>query len=292
MLVDIDIKSGFCFGVVHAIEAAEAELEQSGELLCLGDIVHNSMEVERLKSKGLRIIDHEKFKTLRNCKILIRAHGEPPETYMIAKENNIELIDASCPIVLTLQGKIRKGYDEIKSKGGQIVIYGKDGHAEVVGLKGHSGNKAIIINNSSDIEQIDFSKPVRFYAQTTQNPAKFQELSNEIEHRMKSALEKNNKIDFKAFDSICRRVSNRAPELEAFVVDYDVVIFASDSKSSNGKYLFEICKAANPKTYFAGSIEELQPEWTKDAARVGVCGATSTPRWVMEGIRDRILSGI
>lgn len=290
MIVEIDKNSGFCFGVVRAIESAENELKESDELLCLGDIVHNCMEVKRLKNSGLKTIKHEQFKKLKNRKVLIRAHGEPPETYSVAVKNNITLVDATCPIVISLQKKIRKGSEEIKSKGGQIVIYGKDGHAEVVGLKGHAGESVVIVSDSDDLHKIDFSRPVRFYSQTTQNPEQFEALKNEIIKGMKEHNEASEEIDFKAFNTICHRVSNRAPELESFVSRHDVIIFASDKKSSNGKYLFEICLMANPNTHFVTGANDLKDEWLKGAESVGICGATSTPLWVMKEIRKKILS--
>jgi 4-hydroxy-3-methylbut-2-en-1-yl diphosphate reductase len=290
MIVNIDDKSGFCFGVVRAIEAAERELNTEEILFCLGDIVHNTMEVERLKQKGLTIITHDEFRLMKNCRVLIRAHGEPPETYEIAKANNITLIDASCPIVLTLQQKIRKGCAEILPNDGQIVIFGKEGHAEVVGLKGQVKCKVIIIGNVGDLDQIDYSKPVRFYAQTTQKPEEFAILRDEIKNRLAAAVKDIDNIDFKAFDSICRRVSNRAPELTVFARSHDVVIFASDKKSSNGNYLFSVCKAANPASFFVESVEEVDLDWVRKVDRVGICGATSTPSWVMEAIRNKILS--
>lgn len=290
MRVEIDKNSGFCFGVVRAIESAENELKESDELLCLGDIVHNCMEVKRLKNSGLKIINHEQFKKLKNRKVLIRAHGEPPETYSIARKNNITLVDASCPIVISLQKKIRKGAEEIKSKDGQIVIYGKDGHAEVVGLKGHAGESTVVVSNTDDLDKIDFSRPVRFYSQTTQNLQQFEELKSEIIRRMTEQNNNSEEIDFKTYDTICRRVSNRAPELENFARKHDVVIFASDRKSSNGKYLFGICRSANSRTHFVANADDLKREWFMDAHSAGICGATSTPFWVMDEIRKKILS--
>jgi 4-hydroxy-3-methylbut-2-en-1-yl diphosphate reductase len=289
MIVNIDTGSGFCFGVVRAIEAAEKELQSDEILFSLGDIVHNTMEVERLSGKGLKVISHDEFKLMKDCRVLIRAHGEPPETYEIAKNNNITLIDASCPIVLNLQRKIRFGCDEVKEKDGQIVIFGKEGHAEVVGLKGQVNCRVIIIGNQDDLDKIDYTKPVRFYAQTTQKPDEFAILRDEIRIRLQAAASDDTAIDFKEFDSICRRVSNRAPELALFAESHDVIIFASDHKSSNGKFLFGICKNANPASYFVEQIEEVDLDWVKSAKKVGICGATSTPRWVMEQIRDKIL---
>ncbi len=288
MKIEIDDKSGFCFGVVHAIEAAERELAKSDMLYCLGDIVHNSIEVERLTNLGLKIIDHEQFRQIRNARVLIRAHGEPPETYATAKKNNITLIDASCPIVLSLQNKIRLGYDEIMADDGQIIIFGKEGHAEVIGLKGQANGNVIVISDFKDLDQIDFSKPVRFFAQTTQNPDEFKTLHERIRQQMEDVLGRPGEINFKAYDSICRQVSNRAPELKRFAQKHDVVIFVSDPKSSNGMFLYSICKSSNQRTHFAAHIDDIKPEWIRDAASVGICGATSTPRWVMEEIREKI----
>jgi 4-hydroxy-3-methylbut-2-en-1-yl diphosphate reductase len=291
MIVDIDQKSGFCFGVVRAIAAAELELEKDKPLYCLGDIVHNSVEVSRLSSMGLKVIDHTAFKALRDCKVLIRAHGEPPETYTIAQQNNITLVDASCPIVLNLQSRIRKGFEETAGQDGEIIIFGKEGHAEVIGLKGQAQGRVRVIQQMDDLDGVDFSRPIRFFAQTTQDPATFAMLRDEIIRR-KTDVDGTSpeEIDFKAFDSICRQVSNRAPELRKFAQSYDVVIFASDHKSSNGKYLYQVCKAENPNTYFISTPDELTPSMVAGNQRIGICGATSTPGWVMEEIRSRILA--
>lgn len=289
MIVEIDKKSGFCFGVVHAIEAAEYELEKTESLYCLGDIVHNSLEVERLNGIGLRVIDNEKFQVLRDSKVLIRAHGEPPETYALARKNNIQLTDASCPIVLNLQNKIQKGFEEMQKLDGQIVIFGKEGHAEVIGLKGQAKGRAIVISGIADLDKINFQKPLRLYAQTTQSPEKLQEIKTAIQKRY---LETGNTEDFwfKAFDTICRQVSNRAPELMEFAKKFDVVLFVSDQKSSNGQYLLSVCKESNAQTHFVSKTENIDSEWFKNANSVGICGATSTPQWVMEEIRDAVLA--
>ncbi|MFO7722512.1 MAG: 4-hydroxy-3-methylbut-2-enyl diphosphate reductase, partial [Bacteroidales bacterium] len=236
----------------------------------------------------LKVITHEQFRRMRDCRVLIRAHGEPPETYQIARENNITLIDASCPIVLNLQRKIRGGCDEVRDKHGQIVIFGKEGHAEVIGLKGQVSCRVIIIGNMKDLDKIDYSKPVRFYAQTTQKPNEFALLRDEIAKRLTENAAHPDDIDFKAFDSICRRVSNREPELAIFAKSHDVIIFASDHKSSNGNFLFSVCKAANPASYFVETVEEVDMAWIRDAHKIGICGATSTPSWVMEEIRNKI----
>lgn len=277
--ITIDEHSGFCFGVVYAIQQAEDELDDSGELYCLGDIVHNDLEVERLNKKGLRIISHEDFRNLRNCKVLIRAHGEPPETYRIALENNIELIDASCPVVLKLQNRIKNSYDKMADEG-QVVIYGQQGHAEVNGLQGQTNGEAIIITIEEDLEQIDFKKPVDLFSQTTKSTSGF--------YNMKSLIESNASSEVKANDTICRQVSNRDPRLRDFANKYDVVIFVSGKKSSNGKVLYNVCKAENPNTYFVSGLDELKSEWFQHVAKIGVCGATSTPMWLMQQIAESI----
>lgn len=282
MIIDIDINSGFCFGVVNAICKAEEELEKHGQLFCLGDIVHNNAELERLKKKGLKIIDKEQFKNLENTKVLIRAHGEPPETYVIAKEKNIELIDASCSVVLKLQQRIRKKYIEYNGSG-QIVIFGKEGHAEVNGLVGQTEGKAIVINSNKDLNKIDFSKPISLFSQTTMSIEGFVALSNEIRRLMEEAT---GLIDIPLYvnDTICRQVSNRAPHLEKFSKNYDVILFVSGKDSSNGKVLYEICKNSNEHSYFITGIKDIDSLWLKSASSVGICGATSTPRWLMEEV--------
>ena len=283
MKVTIDSNSGFCFGVVNAIKAADIELEKSGHLYCLGDIVHNTIEVARLKIKGLEIIDYDKFKNLKNCKVLIRAHGEPPETYEIAKKNNIELIDTSCVVVKKLQNKIKDNFEKMKKAGGQIVIYGKKDHPEVIGLAGQTEYKAIIIESIENIDKIDFTKPVRLYAQTTKSVMEFKKISSNIQNRMKLAND-GKQIDFITVDSICRQVANRAPKLKEFSQNNDVIIFVSDKKSSNGEFLYKVCKEANPNSHFVSEVADIKKEWFEDFNTVGVCGATSTPFWLMEEI--------
>lgn len=287
MKIEIDSNSGFCFGVVNAIQLAEMELEKNDTLFCLGDIVHNSAEVERLEKKGLISINHEQFKTLKNCKVLLRAHGEPPETYETAIKNNIQLIDASCPVVLKLQNNIKLGFDTILAKGGQVVIFGKEGHAEVNGLVGQTNGKAIVISGLEDLNKIDFSKPVNLFAQTTKNIEGFYEIQKEIKNRMVE-IQGTKKVEFIANDTICRQVSHRQPQLREFVKKHNVVVFVSGQKSSNGKMLFQVCKEENPNTYFVSDVDELKPEWFKNTKSVGVCGATSTPRWLMEKIAENI----
>jgi 4-hydroxy-3-methylbut-2-en-1-yl diphosphate reductase len=289
MNVTIDPQSGFCFGVVYAIQMAEDELEANGHLYCLGDIVHNNMEVDRLKAKGLKIITHDDLKLLKNCKVLIRAHGEPPETYQIAIKNNIELVDASCPVVLKLQNRVRIGYEETIENKGQIVIYGIEGHAEVNGLKGQTNNNAIIIMNDEDLDKIDYSKPIQLYSQTTKSTKGFLHIKTEIEKRL-AANGNTTPVEFEANDTLCRQVSNREPQLRIFAKQYDTIVFVSGKKSSNGKILHDVCKQENPNTYFISEPSELNATWFEHALNVGICGATSTPMWLMEQVRDNILS--
>lgn len=288
MNVTIDKNSGYCFGVEFAIQMAEDEMEECGELYCMGDIVHNSMEVKRLYEKGLRIIDREQLKMLRNSKVLIRAHGEPPETYKTALENNIELIDASCPVVLKLQNRVKHAFDSSKADNGQIVIYGQLGHAEVIGLVGQTGDEAIIVTTEEDLDKIDFTRPVTLFSQTTKSTKGFYHIKALIEERLKQANQNSKVPEFDANDSICRQVSNREPQLARFSVEHDVIIFVSGKKSSNGKALYSVCKQHNPASYFVESEEELQEEWFAEAASVGICGATSTPMWLMEQVAASI----
>lgn len=290
MKVTIDPYSGFCFGVVYAIEMAEKELDRSGKLYCLGDIVHNNMEVERLKAKGLEIIDHEQLKNLFNCKVLIRAHGEPPETYQMALKNNIELIDASCPVVLKLQNRVRLSFDEAVDHGGQVVIYGEIGHAEVNGLVGQTQGAAIIIRDENDLHKVDFSKPVYFFSQTTKSSKGFEEMKILIEERSRQAQQNEIEEEFlSSNDTICRQVSNREPQLRKFSASYDLILFVSGKKSSNGKALFEVCKAVNPSTFFISDIDEIDQNWLGSSQSIGICGATSTPRWLMEKVAKHVL---
>jgi 4-hydroxy-3-methylbut-2-en-1-yl diphosphate reductase len=284
MNVVVDANSGFCFGVVYAIQMAEDELDANGQLYCLGDIVHNNMEVERLEDKGLKIIDHDTLRQLHDTKVLIRAHGEPPETYKIAIENNIQLIDASCPVVLKLQNRIRNGFEHIGD--GQLVVYGKEGHAEVNGLVGQTNGKAIIVNSIEDLDQIDFTKPVQFFSQTTQPTSGFLEMNNEITRRMKVERTDEN-LQFQSNDTLCRQVSNREPQLLEFAKHHDVIIFVSGKKSSNGKVLYNVCKTVNPRTYFVSTWEEIEHSWFIPTDSVGICGATSTPMWLMEEIAEK-----
>jgi len=284
MEITIDQDSGFCFGVVYAIQMAEAELDESGSLYCLGDIVHNNMEVERLSKKGLKIINHDQLKELRDCKVLIRAHGEPPETYHIAITNNIELIDASCPVVLKLQNRVRTSFEEIKSNNGQIIIYGEPGHAEVNGLVGQTAGEAVIVTGESDLDKIDLTRPVYLFSQTTKSTAGFNKMKSLIEQKVSDFRGMVDVADVVSNDTICRQVSNREPQLEKFAVRFDAVVFVSGKKSSNGKALFEVCKRVNPNTHFISEVSEIQDIWFEGVNSVGICGATSTPMWLMEDV--------
>jgi len=290
MQVTIDPHSGFCFGVVYAIQMAEDELDNSGQLYCLGDIVHNNVEVDRLRAKGLEIIDHEKLKLLKDCKVLIRAHGEPPETYKIALENNIELIDASCPVVLKLQNRVRISVDAMSEMDGQVVIYGEAGHAEVMGLVGQTKGEAILVRNEEDLDKVDYSKHIYFFSQTTKSTRGFEKMKALIEERSKKAQEAEVNEEFlNSNDTVCRQVSNREPQLKKFSIAHDVIIFVSGKKSSNGKVLFEVCRSVNPKTHFISDVDEIKNEWMAGARSVGICGATSTPMWLMKKVEDHLL---
>jgi 4-hydroxy-3-methylbut-2-enyl diphosphate reductase len=285
MQVTIDKNSGYCFGVEFAIKMAEDEMEDKEPLYCLGDIVHNDMEVKRLTDKGLVVIDREKLQGLSNCKVLIRAHGEPPETYRLAIENNIELIDASCPVVLKLQHRVKNAFDKMERENGQIVIYGKKGHAEVIGLTGQTLEKAIVVMEDADLEKIDYNRPVTLFSQTTKSTKGFYALSEKIEEKIKSTKGELTEIDFNSNDSICRQVSNREPQLQRFSQENEVILFVSGKKSSNGMALYQVCLSENPRSYFIESEEEIELAWFQNAERVGICGATSTPMWLMEQVK-------
>lgn len=281
--IEIDEKSGFCFGVVNAIKKAEEELDKGGVLYCLGDIVHNNLEVERLEKLGLRTINHEEFGKLKNVKVLLRAHGEPPSTYEIAKANNIEIIDASCPVVLRLQRRIKdKHHTEVENET-QIVIYGEKGHAEVNGLMGQTEYNAIVIEKKEDLEKLDFSKNICLFSQTTKPLDGFAEVIETISARISPDAQ------FEYFDTICRQVSNRIPNIKEFATKHDIIFFVAGKKSSNGKVLFSECKRYNPHSYFVSSPEEIDPSVIRDGLSIGVCGATSTPKWQMEEIEKKIL---
>ncbi len=282
MEIRIDEQAGYCFGVVKAIGAAEEELSRDGSLYCLGDIVHNSAEVERLRNKGLQVIDHAMLPQLAGRKVLIRAHGEPPETYRQAQVLGIHLIDATCPIVLALQARIREGYDEMRRKGGQIVIYGKPGHAEVVGLTGQTDGTALIVSNPDDIKAIDLTRPIRLYSQTTKSRDDYRRLIDNLSGLLPPGA------DFVAYDTVCKRVSNRARDLEGFARSVDVLLFVSGTNSSNGRYLYEYCRKVQPRTYLISGPEEMKAEWMEGATFVGISGATSTPRWLMEEVAKEL----
>lgn len=286
MVVTVDDKSGFCFGVTNAIGKAEEILASDSELYCLGEIVHNDVEVSRLADKGLVTIDHNLLKNINNRKVLIRAHGEPPTTYQQAKANGLEIIDASCPVVLKLQERIRKSYATALQNGGQIVIYGKKGHAEVNGLVGQTENSAIVVESINDIDAIDFGKPICLYSQTTKSIEGFKALKAEIERRI--AETGSDLSTFESHDTICRQVANRQPQLMQFALANDVIIFVSGKKSSNGKVLYEVCRSQNEQTYMVEDENEIESSWFNQAQSVGICGATSTPRWLMERVAQHI----
>lgn len=270
--VNIDKSSGFCFGVVYAIEMAEDILDNEGYLYCLGDIVHNDEEVERLTKRGLKIIDHEVLQDLRNEQVLIRAHGEAPSTYQLALENNLTLIDASCPVVLKLQNRIKNSHDDDE----QILIFGKHGHAEVIGLQGQTDGKAIVFQDLAELDHVELPSKFTLYSQTTKSTDKFYHIKDELLSRG---------YEVKANDTICRQVSNRYQELENFVGNYDKIIFVSGKKSSNGKVLYDVCKKFNDRSYFISNVEELDLSWFAENDSVGICGATSTPMWLMEKVK-------
>jgi 4-hydroxy-3-methylbut-2-en-1-yl diphosphate reductase len=290
MVVEIDERSGFCFGVKNAVEIAEESLSEGQKVFSLGPIVHNDIEVERLSKLGLVTINHEEFSKLRNCKVLIRAHGEPPETYAIASENNITIIEATCPIVKRLQSKIREKWIETKENGGQIVIYGKAGHAEVVGLLGQTDNEAILVNSIKDLSKIDLTGEVHLFSQTTMSVKEYNNLSDSIMLKMKEQSVDNAKTHLHKHNTICGQVSNRQPRLQEFVKKHDVIVFVSGRESSNGKMLYEVCKRENPNTWFVSSPEEIKQEWFLNKKSVGICGATSTPKWLIDKIKDTISS--
>ncbi len=285
--IEIDSNSGFCFGVTTAINKAEEHLASDGKLYCLGDIVHNNDEVERLKHKGLITITHKQLAELKDSKVLLRAHGEPPSTYDIARRNNIEIVDATCPVVLKLQQRIHAAYARSDSHP-QIVIYGKAGHAEVNGLVGQTTGKAIVVEDIDGLNQIDFNRDIALYSQTTMSLEGFRTIIDEIKRR------KSPEANFESYDTICRRVSNRVAHLREFAAGHEVVLFVAGSKSSNGRILFDHCRDANPATYLISNANHLEPDWIVNASSIGICGATSTPRWLMEEVSlraDEIIKG-
>ncbi len=282
--IEIDSSSGFCFGVTTAIKKAEEELAKGTTLYCLGDIVHNGMEVERLHTRGLITINHDQLKQLHDVKVLLRAHGEPPETYETARRNNIEIIDATCPVVLQLQRRIKKQYDA--NPEAQIVIFGKNGHAEVLGLVGQTHSKAIVIEKLEDVRLLDFSRDIYLYSQTTKSLDEFRRIIDYIQSHISPDA------TFKSFDTICRQVANRMPNIAAFAARHDIILFVCGRKSSNGKVLYSKCKSVNPNSYLIEGPDEIESSWIEGVTTVGICGATSTPKWLMEQCRDRIMKGL
>lgn len=275
--VSIDHNSGFCFGVVYAIEMAEDILNEQGHLYCLGDIVHNDEEIKRLQNKGLKIIDYQDLTQIRNEKVLIRAHGEPPATYQIALENNLELIDASCPVVLKLQNRIKNSYDKKEN----IYIYGKHGHAEIIGLLGQTNQEAVIFQSWEELDLASMPQNITLYSQTTKSTDNFYDIKARLEERG---------FQVNTNDTICRQVSNRDKELRDFVKRFDKIIFVAGVKSSNGKVLYQICKETNPNTYFVSQPNDVQADWFSPNDKIGICGATSTPMWLMEEVSAKLTS--
>lgn len=282
--IEIDRRSGFCFGVVNAIACAEESMADGGQVYSLGDIVHNYPEVQRLERLGLSTIHHEDMEGIAGKTVLIRAHGEPPSTYRRAENNGIRIIDATCPVVSKLQKQVAEAYRDMTAVGGQVVILGKKGHAEVVGLTGQTDGNAIVVENESDLEQVDSSRPVYFLSQTTQSLALFRHMAGMLKER---AVDEGRVI---VRDTVCRQVANREEHLREFSERFDVIVFVSGRKSSNGKVLFEVCHAANPKSYHIESAAELDPAWFAECCSVGICGATSTPQWLMEEVAVRVAS--
>lgn len=282
--IEIDDGSGFCFGVTTAIRKAEEELAAGKTLYCLGDIVHNGMECERLRSMGLITINHDELKALHDVKVLLRAHGEPPETYEIARRNNIEIIDATCPVVLQLQRRIKREYDS--NPDAQIVIFGKPGHAEVLGLVGQTNSKAIVIAGIDDAKSLDFNRDIYLYSQTTKSLDEFHRIIDYIQEHISP------EATFRSFDTICRQVANRMPNISSFAKRHDLILFVCGRKSSNGKVLFNECRSVNPNSYLIEGPDEIKREWIEGIDTIGICGATSTPKWLMERCRDRIINGI
>ncbi|MBQ6194923.1 MAG: 4-hydroxy-3-methylbut-2-enyl diphosphate reductase [Prevotella sp.] len=280
--IEIDNGSGFCFGVTTAIKKAEEELRLGASLYCLGDIVHNGMEVERLHEQGLITINHDDLQQLHGAKVLLRAHGEPPSTYQLAQGNNIEIIDATCPVVLQLQRRIKRQYDS--NPDAQIVIFGKNGHAEVLGLVGQTEGHAIVVENLRDVKELDFTRDIYLYSQTTKNLDEFHEIIEFIQGHIAEGA------TFRSFDTICRQVANRMPAIAAFAERHDLILFVSGRKSSNGRVLFNECLQRNPRSHHIESPAEIEMAWLEGVETIGICGATSTPKWLMEQCRDYILN--
>ncbi|MBQ9677799.1 MAG: 4-hydroxy-3-methylbut-2-enyl diphosphate reductase [Prevotella sp.] len=280
MLIEIDNGSGFCFGVTTAIQKAEEELAKGNKLYCLGDIVHNGMECERLRQMGLITINHDEMRELHDVKVLLRAHGEPPATYELARRNHIEIIDATCPVVLQLQKKIKKQFE---AGNGQIVIFGKKGHAEVLGLVGQTQSTAIVIESFEEVKKLDFSRDVYLYSQTTKSLDEFHQIIEYIQQHISPSA------TFRSFDTICRNVANRMPNISAFASKHDLILFVCGRKSSNGKVLFNECLRVNPNSRLIEGPDEIDPSWLEGVQTVGICGATSTPKWLMEQCRDALM---
>ena len=283
-IIEIDKGSGFCFGVTTAISKAEEELGQSGHLYCLGDIVHNTAEVDRLANQGLETITHEQLEQLHDVKVLLRAHGEPPETYETARRNRIEIIDATCPVVLKLQQRIKGSFDSSPDGRAkpQIVIYGKRGHAEVLGLVGQTQGQATVIENIDEIDKIDYSRNICLYSQTTKSVQEFKHIVEEIKRRVKPG------VTFSSYDTICRSVANRIPQIREFAAQHELILFVSGTKSSNGRILFAECLDANANSHLVSSEADIDPSWLEGKEHIGICGATSTPRWLMQRVSDAV----
>lgn len=288
MKVDVEPGSGFCFGVQNAVMIAEEALRGGETVYCLGEIVHNDIEVARLTGLGLKAITYEEFEKLHDCKVLIRAHGEPPSTYAIAAENNIAIIDATCPIVHSMQEKIRKVAELSRVEHGQIVIYGNEGHAEVIGLMGAAGSRGILVTGKGDLNRIDYTKPVFLFSQTTKSKVQFEVVAEIIRLNMEKVTPDHSSATLKVHNTICRQVSGREPRLREFAVRHDVIVFVSGRNSSNGRMLFDVCRKVNPRTHFISSPDELNSEWFRDAASTGICGATSTPRWLIQEVAELV----
>ncbi|MCF8358017.1 MAG: 4-hydroxy-3-methylbut-2-enyl diphosphate reductase [Prolixibacteraceae bacterium] len=280
MIIEIDKGSGFCFGVKRAINKAGELLNEGENLYCLGDIVHNHEEVNRLSNLGMKTVNKDKGTELENKTVLIRSHGEPPSTYKTLKKHNNKIIDATCPVVLKLQERINNSHKRIGQEGGQTVIFGKPEHPEVIGLSGQTHNEAIVVTTPDDLQKIDFEKPIELYSQTTMPLDKFHEIRDEIKARANSM--------FISHDTICRQVANRVPQLAAFSKKHDIILFVSGKKSSNGKLLYSVCRENNPLTYFISSPEEIDPQWLKKGKTLGICGATSTPQWLMQNVEKQV----
>lgn len=288
MRIEIEESSGFCFGVENAILMAEEALGSGERVYSLGQIVHNEIEVERLKKLGLITIDHEQFKKIKNCKVLIRAHGEPPDTYRTAIENEIEIVEATCPIVKKLQSRVEKAWIKSSKTGGQVAIFGKSGHAEVKGLLGQVNGEALILSSPDDLDKINFSLPLTLFSQTTRSKSDYNQIIEEIKTKYSEAGNDPSGM-LKVNNTICGQVANREPALIRFASKHDIILFVSGTNSSNGRMLFEVCKKVNPLSYFITSFEEVRTEWLRDKESIGLCGATSTPRWLIKEIHEKLI---